>query len=186
MQPNSRFQSTDCPQERLVGHILHFSRKHVPYPFLKKPGGGGKGHVGLVPAQSSWRHLLEGGNQKVERLSWGSVNTVWHFMRNTELSRWLERLLFSLDLILLSWSWRQRAASLKNLGITLLRSQGAVCYHEQAPLSIPACKDFVLHLKNGSQISPICQKRLQVTTAGQFLASIVRWATGFSNKSSRI
>lgn len=75
---------------------------------------------------------------------------------------------------------------MKHLLAGLLRHPGAAYYHKWAPLSIPACKDFVHQLTKGSLTSPIWQKRLQVTTVRQFLAFTVRWASGFSNKSSSI
>lgn len=63
---------------------------------------------------------------------------------------------------------------MKHLLAGLLRSSGAVCYHEQAPLSIQAYKDFVFQMTKGSLTKPIWQKKLKVTTARQFLAFTVR------------
>lgn len=54
LQSKSAFQK-DSPQERLVGHILHFSRFTCVRPFLKKPEEEAKGTQVL-----SQYSLLEG------------------------------------------------------------------------------------------------------------------------------
>lgn len=69
MQPKSGFQKHRLSSGETCGAHPSLLQAYMSLALSKETGGGGKGHTDLVPAQSSGRHLLEGGNQKVERLS---------------------------------------------------------------------------------------------------------------------